>query len=213
MEKSEQEMIRGLLKNEKYWLRQFHDQYRQRLFNFVLQKIDDPRDAEEIVQDTLVAAIYSLPSFLGKSCLWTWLCGIAKHEAADFYRKRRIKTILFSRFPFLETLASRALSPEIALEEKEIKQKIFRVFSALNEGYREVLRLKYIEGLSLREIANRWEKSVKAIEMRLRRARHAFVDLWENQELDQNWNFNFDQGDLSFLEELLGSFGSSLPDD
>ncbi len=212
MRSKDEELVKGVLKGDKSWLGKFQQKYRKRLFYFVLQKIDDPQDAEEVVQDTLVSAIYSLPSFLGKSSLWSWLCAIAKHEMADFYRKKRIKTIVFSRLPGLERIISEALSPELALEEKEMKQKIIHCFLELTEGYREILRLKYIEGLSVRQIARRGQKSVKAVEMHLRRARLAFRKLWHEEEAYQKDFSSLTKGDLSFLKEYLGTIGSPLSD-
>ena len=99
MDPLDQELVRGVLKGDKVWITKFERKYRQRLLNFILQKIDNYQDAEEVAQDVLVSAIYCLPSFLGKSCLWTWLCSIAKHEIADFYRRKKIKEVLFSHFP------------------------------------------------------------------------------------------------------------------
>lgn len=212
MDLKDRELIKGILAEDKRALRQFNRKYRQKLLHYVLQKIGDSRDAEEIVQDTLMSAIYSLPSFLGKSSFSTWLCSIANHEIADFYRKKRIKEIFFSRIPGLEKIVSEALSPELALEEKEMKKKIIRCFFNLTEGYQEVLRLKYIEGLSMRQIAFRWQKSVKAVEMRLRRARIAFKRNWDDQEIHQKDFASLSEGNLSFLKEYLGFVGSPLSD-
>lgn len=211
MENKDKQMVRGVLQNDKVWMRKFERQYRQRLLNFVLQKIDSYEDAEEIVQETFIGAIYSLPSFLGRSSFWSWLCAIAKHEVADFYRKKKIKTILFSHFPGLYRLASRALNPQMALEEKEIEQKILDCFLNLTEGYRKVLRLKYIEGFSLHQIAGRLRKSTKAIEMRLRRARHAFALNWNDAKNYPENCFALNPRDLYFFKEYLGVIGSSLP--
>lgn len=205
-------MVRGVLRGDKIWIRRFEQKFRHKLLNFVLQKVGRYEDAEEIAQDTLVSGIYCLPSFLGKSCLWTWLCGIAKHEIADFYRKRKIKEVLFSHFPGLESLASKALSPELALEEKEMKEKILHCFLALAEGYRVVLRLKYVEGFSVRQIAQQLKKTSKAVEMRLRRARAAFVQNWNEQQTSSENLFTLSQGNLSFFKECLWLVGSSLPD-
>jgi RNA polymerase sigma-70 factor (ECF subfamily) len=200
------------LKNDQRSLRKFNQKYRQRLLHFVLQKVADPRDAEEIVQDTLVSALYSLPSFLGKASFWTWLCAIARHEIGDYYRKRKIKEILFSRFPRLKKIVSEALSPELALEEKEMKMKIIRCFLEMTEGYREILRLKYIEGLSVGEIARQGQETIKAVEMRLRRARLAFRQIWNEKTGTQKDFASLSAGDLSFLKEYLGTFGASLSD-
>jgi RNA polymerase sigma-70 factor (ECF subfamily) len=149
-----------------------------KLKKYVFKKVSNQEEAEEIFQDVLVSASDSLSLFKGKSSFFTWLCGIANHEIADFYRKKKIKTILFSHFPFLETLASEALNPDEKLEKEELRKEVRKVLAALSEGYREVLRLKYLEGLSMAEIAKKAKTTVKAVESKLSRAREAFKKRW-----------------------------------
>ncbi|MDP2708767.1 MAG: RNA polymerase sigma factor, partial [Patescibacteria group bacterium] len=64
---------------------------RKKLFKFIAARVGDPADAEDIVQETLISVYDSLPLFQGKSAFLTWAYGIAKHELADFYRKKKIK--------------------------------------------------------------------------------------------------------------------------
>lgn len=151
---------------------------RNRLRNYLGQKVGNPDEIEEILQETLIAATGSLPTFAGKSSFFTWLCGIANHEVADFYRKKKIKTFLFSHFPFLEGLVSEALGPEEALLEQELRKEVKKNLGRLAEGYALILRLKYYQGLSMREIAKKLHLTVKAVESRLSRAREAFKREW-----------------------------------
>jgi len=147
-----------------------------KLKNFISQKVNDSSDAEEILQETLISANNCLRLYSGKSSFFTWLCGIAKHEINDFYRKKRIKTILFSRLPWLENLAAEALGPEQILLRREAIKKVKTSLRSLSEGYQQVLRLKYYQGLSVKEIARQLNETVKAIESRLTRARKAFAE-------------------------------------
>ena len=147
---------------------------RSKLMSFVRKRIDSRFDAEEIVQETLLSAFDSLGTFKGNSSLFTWVCSIARHEVADFYRKRKIKELVFSKFPFLKNLVSEALGPELAYQELETKRKILKTFKNISEGYSRILRLKYVEGLSVKQIAEKLDVTVKAVESRLTRARWAF---------------------------------------
>jgi len=146
-----------------------------KLKNFITQKVSNSEEAEEILQETLVSASECLELYSGKSSFFTWLCGIAKHEIADFYRKKKIKTILFSKLPWLENLAAEALGPEQILLRKEAIKKVKTSLRSLSEGYQEVLRLKYYQGLSVKEIARQLNETIKTIESRLTRARKAFA--------------------------------------
>ncbi|MFZ5366552.1 MAG: RNA polymerase sigma factor [Patescibacteria group bacterium] len=149
-----------------------------RLKKLIFRKIDNPCDAEEVLQDTLISILDSLPLFRGKSSFLTWSLSIARHEIVDYYRKKKIKAILFSHLPFLEDLASIALGPQELLLKKELTQEIKKVLEKVSEGYRKILRLKYIEGCSVAEIAREMDLSPKAIESRLTRAREAFKLAW-----------------------------------
>lgn len=183
-------LVERVIAEDKKAVNRFYEKYSQRLLNFILTKVGDPKDAEEILQDTFLSALDSLPLFSGKSSLFTWLCAIAKHEIVDIYRKRKIKTILFSRLSFLEVLASQALSPEEELMEAEIKKQIRIVFRKLSEGYRRILRLKYKEGYSVAQVADILGITLKAAESRLSRARLAFREVWATEN-DQFLISNF----------------------
>lgn len=161
--------------NREVLARKINRKYRARLKRFIAQKVGNEEDIEEILQETFIAAIESYSRFSGKASLFTWLCAIAKHEISDYYRKKKIKTILFSHFPWLENLASEALGPEQLLLRKEFEAKIKRTLVGLSEGYQQVLRLKYYQGLTVKEIAQRLNETVKAVESRLFRARKAFA--------------------------------------
>ena len=149
-----------------------------RLKKYIFFKVSEPKDAEEIFQETLIAAHESLAFFEGKSSFFTWLCGIANHEISDYYRRKKIKTLLFSNFPFLENIVSEALTPDESLEKKELGKEVKKVLSEITEGYSQILRLKYYQGLSMAEIAGSLKTTAKAVESRLSRAREAFRIKW-----------------------------------
>ena len=194
----EKQLVDKILSGQKKAIERFYKKYSARLLNFILSHVESFADAEEILQDTFVSALDSLPLFSYKSSLFTWLCGIAKHEIADFYRKKKIKTILFSHLPFLEELATQALGPEEKLIRKELKREIKAVFKKLSEGYRQVLRLKYQEGYTVSQIAQKLGLSFKAVESRLFRARLAFQKEYARQN-QQILHSSFLKGKLSFL--------------
>lgn len=200
---NEKELVRKILKGEKKAINFLYSHYKKDLLHFISQKVADKKDAEEILQDTFISALDSLPLFQYKSSLMTWLKSIAKHEVVDFYRRKKIKTILFSHFPILEKIIDQALGPDLAMQEKELKIKVWLTLKNLSEGYRKILRLKYIEGLSMAEIAKELKITVKAVESRLFRARLAFQKAFaEDKTINQkDWQIlltTLDQRELPF---------------
>lgn len=63
------------------------DEHGDCLFRFALMRLRDESLAEDMVQETLLAAFQSLKSYGGKSSERTWLIGILKHKIIDYYRK------------------------------------------------------------------------------------------------------------------------------
>lgn len=200
----EKELIKAVLAGKKKAINSFYKNYKDKLFAFIKQKIANKKDAEEILQDTFMSSLASFPAFKFNSSLLTWLKAIAHHEIVDFFRKKKLKTIVFSHFPFLEKLIDEALSPELALQEKEMKEKILRTLKHLSEGYAQILRLKYIEGLSMAQIAEKLGKTIKAVESKLSRARLAFQKAYvkESQDFNQKtwqiFNSSDSKGKLPF---------------
>ncbi|MCJ7828001.1 sigma-70 family RNA polymerase sigma factor [Patescibacteria group bacterium] len=152
--------------------------YQPLVLNFLRQRGLEEELVEEISQEAFISVFEALPFYNGRAKLSTWICAIVKHELVDYYRKKKIKTVLFSVFPRLEGLASRSLGPEMEFEKKELVRKVKKALSLLTEGYERVLRLKYIEGLSVREIASQLNLTQKTVESRLTRARKAFARVY-----------------------------------
>ena len=62
------------------------DQHRDYLYAYALRRVGDSGLAEDLVQDTFVAALGAARGFRGDSSVRTWLTGILKHRIVDSYR-------------------------------------------------------------------------------------------------------------------------------
>lgn len=63
------------------------DRHGDALFKYAMMRLRDPALAEEIVQETLLAALQAFDKFSGQSSERTWLVGILKHKIVDYFRK------------------------------------------------------------------------------------------------------------------------------
>ena len=77
--------------------------------------------------------------------------------------------------PQLEAIISPLVSPEDQLDATLVKEKIHTVLANLLPRHRQILTLKYLEGLSVEEIAKHLAMTFKSVESQLFRARKAFV--------------------------------------
>lgn len=145
---------------------------------FIARKIDDEGVVEELTNDVMWAAIKSRADFANKSAEFSWICGIAKHKVIDFYRKKKLKTVLFSISPKFEEIADSALSPERDVLKNELKEEIKATMAEISEGYANILRLKYVQGLKTSAIATLLNTTIKAVEGKLKRAKTKFCENW-----------------------------------
>lgn len=174
----EKKLVKQILMGNKIALRRFYLHYSPKLLNFILRNVDNPKDGEEILQDTLLASLEGLRDFSFRSTLYTFLCAIAKRKVVDFYRRKKIKTFVFSHLPEIEPLVSTLLTPDEELDEKFLKEKIKKTFKLLQPKYEKILKLKYIEGLTVKEIAAQLSISFKSAESTLFRARREFAEVF-----------------------------------
>jgi RNA polymerase sigma-70 factor (ECF subfamily) len=175
----ENNIVKELLQGKSGAAREFYKFYHQQLKTYVLYKTKCAEDAEEIVQDTFMSAIDSLELFSGRSKLITWLYAIARHEISDYYRKKRVKTLVMSHVPILgEILEDKQWRNQYDLFA--LREQIKVVLNRMKPRYALVLKMKYIEGWSVKDMARELNESFKATETALFRARKAFAFEWNN---------------------------------
>ncbi len=177
------QLVERILRRDERALYIFYHRYKEKLLAFIRKRVDKESDCEEILQDALFAFIEALRDFHGKSSVKTFLFSICQHKIIDFYRKKKIKHVVFSQLPQLEQLMSPLLRPEESLDETLVREKISRVFSEILPRYKEILVYKYIEGRSVEDIAKMLRLSFKSAESRLFRARKAFIQAYERCSL------------------------------
>lgn len=147
------------------------------LFAFICHALDGARpEAEEIWQDTLEAGIRTLPSYRGQSRLFSWLCSIARHKLADHWRRQnRSRQRLYVMPPEdLARLLDEGPLPDEILGRQATRQRVVEALSQLPLDYRTALVARYADGRSVEETAQLLEKTYKATESVLSRAREAF---------------------------------------
>ncbi len=175
----ERKIVTEILQGNEASLRLFYRSFNKPLYSFIKKRIDNDSDVEEILQDTLVSTIEALRDFSYQSTLFTFICAIAKHKVVDFYRKKKIKSVIFSKIADIEPLISTLLGPEDKLDEALLRQKIRQTFAAITPQYQIILKLKYEQGYSVTEIAERLAITFKSAESLLFRARKAFARAYQ----------------------------------
>ena len=178
-------LVKQMLAGEERAFDLFFEEFFPGLYRFAMTRMDgNPDGAEEVAQATLCAAISKLATYRGEAALFTWLCTFCRHEISAWYRRRDRpgkKIDLVEDSPevagALDSLrAVLADGPESRLEQMELTRLVHVALDRLPGRYANALEWKYLEGVSVREIAGRLDLSTKAAESLLTRARDAFRD-------------------------------------
>ena len=170
----------GLERATTFW---FH-QYEPRLSAYVARKLDKPLDAEEIVQEVFINCLKALPNFKGNSKLFTWMCSIANHEIADYFRKRYAKKFIHA-LPLADFLLGTDTDNSLKiLDAHQTAETLHRVFSKIGHHYQELLLLKYVDQKKVKDIARQLGRSPKSIESDLFRARRDFREQYQRFEAE-----------------------------
>ena len=181
----DRELVGRMLAGEEDAFDQFFRGHFSRLYRFALPRLDRDADAaEEVVQVTLCKAVSGLKSYRGESALFTWLCTICRREIAAHHarRGRRSESVgLIEDSPdvraALDSLAAiLGQDPESQLRREEVARLVQVTLDVLPRAYGDALEWKYVDGLSVKEIAARLNLGAKAAESLLTRARQAFRD-------------------------------------
>ncbi len=174
------ELVRRMLAGEEAAFERFFEAAYPVLYRFALARLAFDRDAAaEVAQATICRAIGKLHTFRGEAALLTWLCTFCRHELYAWGRRHagRVRMELPEDDPEVRAALDslRAVDDaESALDRARLASLVQRVLDHLPSHYAHALEWKYIDELSVYEIAARLGVGAKAAESLLTRARRAF---------------------------------------
>ena len=151
------------------------ERHEPRVYRFARRLCRHHEDAEDVLQESLLAAARGLPGFRGASSLSTWLFTIARSYCIKKRRTSRFAPTEVS-LDAGEGEAARERpdpgpGPEETLHARRLETALERAISGLDRKYREVFLLRDVEGLTAPEVATVTGLSIAAIKSRLHRAR------------------------------------------
>jgi RNA polymerase sigma-70 factor (ECF subfamily) len=147
-------------------------QYETSVFRLALSIVGDQAEANEITQETFIAALRSLPSYEEKKSFKAWLYTIALNHSRNHLRKRktleRLRTTLNSIFR-VET--QKQISPEESIVQNDKEAQIWNALNQLDDPFRIVVILRYFHELPISEISEILSVNEGTIHSRLHTAR------------------------------------------
>lgn len=139
------------------------EHYTGLIWSVVSQYLTNPEDIKECVNDTLMDFYQNRGSFdAEKGKLSTFLATIARNKAVSQYRKNRIR----EAEPLIDDIPAEADSFEQLIAEMDLE----RAIASLNPEEARVIRMKYYDGMSVREIADSLNLPYETIKKRQQRS-------------------------------------------
>lgn len=140
---------------------------RPQMVSFAVRRLRDRAQAEDAVQDALLAALEGFERFAGKSSLRTWLFGILKHKIVDRMRTAGREEPL----DIDEDLQGEEAGPDEALARRRLRETIAASLSRLPARTARVLVLRELLGADASEICAELGISVSNLWVMLHRGR------------------------------------------
>jgi len=148
-------------------------------------------DVEDVAQQALAKAYFSLKRFDLRSAFGTWLYKIAVNECWDYLRKKKVRRLVYEADLSDDQLRQLEAAPgqgvgamrprEDARKRVEQRELVERLLGELEEKDRVMLLMKEVEGFSVEEIGEVLGLNVNTVKVRLFRARGRLVEVYRKR--------------------------------
>jgi len=165
----DREFIRDCQLGKASSFRTLVDRYKDRVYTAVYRIVGNAHDAEDIAQETFIAAYRSIRSFDLSKRFSPWLMKIAANMSIDYLRRRQPQSVPLDSPEAAELQLSE--NPLEAVEASELNQLVADIIDQLPPKYRAAIALYYTEELTYSEIADALEIPMGTVKTYLHRGR------------------------------------------
>ena len=184
---SDAQLMRAMQMGDSAAWQELYQRYLPSTWRFALQLVGDRQVAEDLVAESLLALCRKASELDPESTkLFGWLRGVVRHKAMDHHRaKARTGVAMSQRADIQDAIEhekQQANRPSASMERSEQASVVMAVMDELDERKRQCLEWKYLDKVSVREMAVRLDLTEKAVESILYRARIEFRERFERRE-------------------------------
>ena len=138
-----------------------YERYATQVYRYLLFRVGNADDAQDLTSQTFLAAMESLPKYRGQSQFIGWLLGIARHKTADQFRRRKPEVEIEDA----EMLADNEEHPDELIGRQLEVEQVMRKLKVLAPDRAEALSLRLFAELDVREIATIMKRDEAAVRM------------------------------------------------
>ncbi len=177
---SDEEVIAEYVKSQNgFYFDILYNRYSSKIFGKCLTLLKDEYKAQDATQEIMMKILLNLTKFSGNSKFSTWVYSITYNFCIDYIRKgKKDKSILIDDTSIISDVEDE-VSDKLLLELKLERLKV--ILDLINFNDRTILLMKYMDGMSIKEIAKINQKSESAIKMKIKRAKEKFIKIYNEQ--------------------------------
>ena len=184
-EYADSELVKKSLKGDLDSFEVLIERYQQAVYNIAYYKSRNYFDAEDLAQDIFLAAFKALSTLKDINKFRSWLFGIAYNRCHKWFQRERTKIVKFkeisrqlSQQQRMERLKSGQPGTRFAGEEPEIAEFLHK----LPGDVKNVLKLKYLEGMSYDEISDKLDIKPHRIDYLIRKGKKLIRERWSQRD-------------------------------
>ncbi len=170
----EEELVRAATRGSRTAFGELYTRYARVVHGILLARVPYG-DAEDLVQDVFVTAFRKIATLREPKAFPGWLGAIARHSASEFHRSAFHQAAAHSE-------ATREATREKTTEPETNALTVLQMIQALPDAYRETLVLRFVEGLTGPEIAQRTGLTADSVRVNLHRGTKMLREKWKGPE-------------------------------
>lgn len=174
---SDEELVKKIKQGEISAFETLVVRYEPKLIGYVMKKMNEVKDAEEVVQDSFVKVYRNIGRIDDKRRFASYLFTVVDNEVIDRFRRKREVLPLFDGV--VESDESEIIE-KIVKEEKavEVRKRV----DSLSEKHRMTLKMYYFDDFSYKMIAERLKMPINSVKTNIKRAREALYKMMKNEK-------------------------------
>ena len=157
------------------------DLFWQQVYNYVLIKLKNEEEAEDITIETFTKVLSKLKLYNSDFDFKTWVISIAHNTMIDHIRKSSVNNISLDDMSFSTQIIDTEKTPEDHLILKQSNDKVLKSIELLDPKYKKIVELRFLEDKTYKEIAEELNLTLPNVKVRLLRARQLLVEILENK--------------------------------
>ena len=147
------------------------------IYAYIYVRVSAKQDAEDLTEKVFLKAMKAITSFKHQSSFATWIYTIARNQIIDFYRTKKLQPI---HLDDINQIAQPNIEQETHHHQQNNEKKITTILTKLPQDYAQILKLRFIQNLTIKQTAQTLgitENNVKVRQLRaLKKAREITIN-------------------------------------